>query len=54
MPEGTTRTPSLYERDYYAWALDQAAKLRDLAAKGGDSGLDLENLAGGGRQFGVE
>jgi hypothetical protein len=44
MPEGA-RTSDLYERDYYAWILDQVAKLRELAQRGGDTTLDLENLA---------
>jgi hypothetical protein len=44
MPEGA-RTVSLYHRDYYAWALDQAARLRDLARRGASTELDLENLA---------
>jgi hypothetical protein len=34
-------SPSLYERDFYAWALDQAAHLR----AGRLAALDLENLA---------
>src|SRR4051812_25709503 len=45
MPEGTRTTPSLYERDYYAWTLDQAAKLRELARDDRSSVLDLDNLA---------
>jgi hypothetical protein len=32
----------LYDRDYYTWTQDQAARLRDLA---GDNRLDVENLA---------
>jgi hypothetical protein len=44
MPEGA-HTASLYERDYYAWVLEQAAKLRDMARRGVETSLDLENLA---------
>jgi hypothetical protein len=44
MPEGA-RTSDLYERDYYAWVQDQVAKLRELARRGTDTVLDLENLA---------
>src|SRR3954462_1998891 len=44
MPEGARAVP-LYEQDYYAWALDQAARLRDRARRSPDLGLDLENLA---------
>lgn len=36
---------SLYETDFYAWAEDQAAKLRGLAAARANSDLDLEHLA---------
>ena len=35
----------LYETDFYQWSLDQAAKLRALAAARVNSELDLENLA---------
>lgn len=35
---------SLYERDLYAWAMEQAAALRDAAA-GRQAALDWENLA---------
>ena len=45
MPEGSPKAASLYERDYYAWALDQAEKLRRLAGAEHDGVLDLENLA---------
>jgi hypothetical protein len=44
MPEGA-RTAPRYEHDYYAWALDQAARLRAHARAGGGTDLDLENLA---------
>jgi hypothetical protein len=33
----------LYERDFYAWTQDQAARLRALGAR--NDGLDVENLA---------
>lgn len=37
-------TPAdLYERDFYAWTQDQAARLRALAGR--DAGLDAENIA---------
>jgi hypothetical protein len=37
---------SIYESDYYAWAMDQAAALRRAAARRlNDVGLDYENLA---------
>ncbi|MEK0084757.1 DUF29 domain-containing protein [Benzoatithermus flavus] len=35
----------LYERDFYAWAQDQAQALRRLAAERGNGPLDLEHLA---------
>jgi len=35
----------LYERDYYAWALDQAEKLRDWPTHLRPNGIDTENLA---------
>ena len=35
----------LYEADCYAWALEQAALLRDMAARRVESPLDLANLA---------
>lgn len=34
-------TASLYDRDWFAWTQDQAARLRDLRP----NGLDVENLA---------
>ncbi len=40
--DGTPRT--LYDRDFAAWALDQAARLRQ-AAGGADDALDWLNLA---------
>ncbi len=44
-PLSMTRTEeTLYERDYAAWAIEQAALLRDAAA-GDASGLDWMNLA---------
>src|SRR4051794_25717932 len=45
MPEGARPSTTLYDRDFYAWAVDQAERLRDLARRGSDPGLDLENLA---------
>jgi type II secretory pathway component PulM len=36
-------TPDLYDRDFYAWTQDQAARLRALAAR--NDGLDAANLA---------
>ena len=33
---------NLYDTDYYAWTLDQANRLRDLA---GDNRIDAQNLA---------
>ena len=36
---------TLYNTDFYEWSLDQAAKLRALAAARVNSELDLENLA---------
>ena len=33
----------LYERDFYAWTQDQAARLRSLA---GDNRFDVDNVAG--------
>ncbi|MDX1540125.1 MAG: DUF29 domain-containing protein [Geminicoccaceae bacterium] len=35
----------LYETDYYAWTLDQAARLRALAEQRSNLPLDLDNLA---------
>ena len=35
----------LHERDYYAWTVDQAKLLRELAQGGLETPLDLENLA---------
>ena len=35
----------LYETDFYEWSLEQAAKLRAMAAARVNSELDLENLA---------
>ncbi|MGQ9366955.1 DUF29 domain-containing protein [Azospirillum sp. ST 5-10] len=40
MPDG-----SLYERDFYAWTLEQAAALRRMAARRTNTELDLEHLA---------
>lgn len=37
--------PSLYDRDYYAWALDQAEKLRAWPEHLRPNGIDTENLA---------
>ena len=34
-----------HDADYYAWALDQAARLRAVARTGIDTGLDYEHLA---------
>ncbi len=36
---------SLYDTDFHAWAEEQAAKLRGLAAARANSELDLEHLA---------
>jgi len=36
---------TLYEADFYEWSVDQAAKLRAMAAARVNSELDLENLA---------
>lgn len=36
---------SLYQEDFHAWAVDQAAKLQRLAGERASSELDLENLA---------
>lgn len=35
----------LYQRDYYAWTREQAARLRELAQARSHLPLDLENLA---------
>lgn len=40
-PQTTTPAPSLYETDFYAWSLEQAALLRDQQW----SQIDLQNLA---------
>ena len=40
------RHPTLYERDYYAWTQDQAARLRNAAAERLNLDIDFENLAG--------
>jgi hypothetical protein len=43
MPDGRSPDPlPLYERDFYAWTQDQAARLRDLT---GDNRLDIAHLA---------
>lgn len=42
----------LYDADYYAWALEQAAVLRRLAASRVASDLDLANLAGESEDLG--
>ncbi len=36
---------SLYDKDWYAWTQDQAARLRELPAASRPNGLDVENLA---------
>lgn len=36
---------TLFDRDYYAWTQDQAARLRRLAGERANLDLDLENLA---------
>lgn len=36
---------SLYDKDFYAWTLEQAAKLRRLSEARSNVDLDLENLA---------
>ncbi len=41
MPDGA----SLYEIDYHAWSLEQAAALRKAARAGSNLALDFENLA---------
>ena len=38
-------TKPLYETDHYAWTQEQAALLRDMAARRVNSPLDLANLA---------
>ena len=43
MPDGRSLDPeTLYERDFYAWTQDQAARLRELD---GDNRLDIAHLA---------
>jgi hypothetical protein len=37
--------PSLYERDFHAWCLEQAAHLRGRIRPGASDALDYENLA---------
>jgi hypothetical protein len=39
------RAATLYDKDYYAWALAQAQALRDLAAARWNGPLDLAHLA---------
>lgn len=34
-----------YDKDFYAWAMEQAARLREAAASGASLPLDWENLA---------
>src|SRR3954469_14086526 len=43
--EITMPAASLYDTDYYAWTLDQAAALRELALKHPGMPLDLLRLA---------
>ncbi|MFM2042632.1 MAG: hypothetical protein RLY86_1208 [Pseudomonadota bacterium] len=46
IPDPPLTAADLYEADYYAWVLGQAAALRALAGAGGAGlPLDLENLA---------
>jgi hypothetical protein len=37
--------PTLYERDFYAWCQEQAARLKDRTRPGANDGLDYLNLA---------
>jgi hypothetical protein len=38
-------TATLYDKDWYAWTQDQAARLRDLPPSQRPNGLDVEHLA---------
>ncbi len=44
-PVSTFADSDLYQRDFQAWCVDQAARLRELARRGGGAALDYENLA---------
>ena len=41
----TAQTSGLYDDELYAWTIDQAGKLRQLARERANSEIDLENLA---------
>jgi hypothetical protein len=45
-PKPDDSTDSLYERDFFAWTLDQAEALRRVARQAANLPLDSENLAG--------
>jgi hypothetical protein len=44
-PVPPTSDAALYERDFHAWCMEQAARLRARARPGANDGLDYENLA---------
>jgi hypothetical protein len=45
-PKPDHSSASLYERDFFAWTLEQAAALRRVARQAANLPLDWENLAG--------
>jgi hypothetical protein len=45
-PKPDDSSDSLYERDFFAWTLDQAEALRRVARQAANLPLDWENLAG--------
>lgn len=45
MPATPAKSLTSYEEDIYAWSREQAALLRDMAARRVNTPLDLENLA---------
>ena len=45
MPDGSRHDPAGYETDFYGWTQTQAARLRELGARGGNQDIDWENVA---------